>query len=86
MGEQISSRLVNETSATINKAKAQTLATKIRDEFTNPHNFIWKKGKFKLGYQAPEFGLNLSILALNETAGIEVIKKVVKPTESTYKE
>ena len=30
--------------------------------------------------------MNLSILALNETAGIEVIKKVVNLTESSYKE
>ena len=86
MEGQISFRLVNETSATMNKLKAQTLASKIRDEFTDPHNFIWQKGKFKLGYQEPESGLNLSILALNETAGIEVIKKVVNLTDSSYKE
>ena len=86
MEGQISLRLVNETSATMTKAKAQTIANKIKQEFTTPNNFIWKKGKFKLVYQEPEFGLNLSILALNEAEGIQVIKKVVEIANSTYKE
>ncbi len=86
MEGQISFRLVNETSQTMTKTKAQTIANKIRQEFATPSNFLWKKGKLKLVYQEPEFGLNLSILAINENEGIQVIKRVVAIVNSTYKE
>jgi len=85
MEGQISFRLVNETSSTINQVKANALAKKIEKELATPNNFIWKKGKIKLIYQEPEFGLNLSILALTKAEGIEVIKKVVNIVDSDYK-
>lgn len=84
MEGQISFRLVNETSATITKAKAQDLAEAIRDNMTVPSNFIWKKGKIKLIYQDPQYGLNLNIMALNKAEGLIVIQKMIAIVGATY--
>lgn len=84
MEGQISFRLVNETSASMTKAKAQNLAEIIRSNMTVPSNFIWKKGKYKLIYKDPQYGLNLNIMALNKTEGLKLIHKLIAIVEAEY--
>ncbi|ELS04812.1 hypothetical protein Xen7305DRAFT_00045480 [Xenococcus sp. PCC 7305] len=81
---QISFRLVNETSATMTKAKAQNIAEAIRDAMVGTAPFVWKKGKYKLIYKDPEFGLNLNIMALNETEGLAVVQKMITIVGASY--
>lgn len=84
MEGQISFRLVNETSASITREKAQDIAAIIREQMTVPHNFIWKKGKYKLIYKDPERGLNLNIMALNKTEGLKLINKMITIVGAEY--
>ena len=84
MEGQISFRLPNETSATMNKEKAMNIAERIRSSMVGESNFVWKKGKFKLIYKDPTFGLNLNIMALNKTEGLIVIDKLINITEAVY--
>ena len=83
---EIGFRIVDETSTTMTELKAKTLATKIKNEFAVGNGYIWKKGKHKVTYKDPEVGVDLRILALNETEGIEVVKKVLDVVDGIYDE
>lgn len=81
---QISFRLVNETSATMTESKARALALKLKNEFALNNGYIWKKGKFKCVYKDVSNGLDLSILSISKTEGIEVIQKMCDVTDAIY--
>ena len=81
---QISFRLINETSATMSETKARLLATKIKNEFALNNGYIWKKGKLKCVYQDFTNGLDLRVLSLSETEGIEVINKIIDVVGANY--
>lgn len=81
---EISFRLITETSATMTETKARLLASKIKNEFAINNGYIWKKGKIKCVYQDFDNGLDLRLLCLNETEGIEVINKVCDVVQSPY--
>jgi hypothetical protein len=83
---QIGIRLVDETSATMTEAKGRAWAVKIKREFSANNGYIWKKGKVKCVCKDPASGLDLQILALNETEGIEVIKKIYDLVDKPYDE
>lgn len=73
---EITFRLRNETTSTITQAKAQAIATRIRQTFATPP-FVWRKGVDKLVYKDREKGYNLSILARNEAAGKTLIENIL---------
>ncbi|PHJ62794.1 hypothetical protein VF14_26865 [Nostoc linckia z18] len=73
---EITFRLMNETSATISRAKAEVLASAIKREFTNPI-FVWEKGWYKYTYQDVERGYDLRLLVKSKTEGVRVTKKIL---------
>lgn len=81
---ELTFRLPNETSATLTKTNAVTLAKKIKQEFATGNGYVWKKGKYKLVYKDPELGIDSRILAISEAEGIEVIKKLLNVTGGVY--
>lgn len=86
MEGEISFRLINETSETMTEAKAKALALDIKRELATGNGYIWKKGKYRIICKDPANGLNQSVLALNETEGIELIKKLYDIIEKPYNE
>lgn len=81
---ELTFRLPNETSATMTKAKAKAIALKIKQEFATANGYVWKKGKYKVVYKDPEYGIDSRILALSEAEGIEVIKKLLDVVGAVY--
>ncbi|NET37191.1 MAG: hypothetical protein F6K19_35070 [Cyanothece sp. SIO1E1] len=73
---EITFRLMNETSETITRFKAEQLATRIRQEFATPL-YVWRKGWFKCTYKDIDRGYDLRILARSRQEGVEVIRKVL---------
>lgn len=74
---EITFRLMNETSESINRSKAVTLALNIKQEFTRPQLFTWRKGWFKATYQDLERGYDLRLLVRDELAAKDLCRKVV---------
>lgn len=72
--QECSFRLMNETTETISKSKLQSLAQVIRAKFWS-YNF--NKGKIKVTYVEPKKGYRLSVNAVSETEGIDLIKDVL---------
>lgn len=72
---QISFRLMNESSLTMNHAKAEQLATRIHTVF---RNFMWEKGTKKYSYVDETNGYHLLLYANSEAVAIGVIEKVVE--------
>lgn len=81
---QISFRLINETSETMTETKGRALALKIKNEFTPNNGYIWKKGKLKCVYKDFKNGLDLSILSISKTEGVEIIQKMCDVVDATY--
>lgn len=81
---EVTFRMPNETSSSITRTDAIALARKIKAEFAVGNGYIWKKGKLKFTYKDPEHGIDSRILALNETEGINLIKKVCDVTGAVY--
>ena len=82
---QISFRLITETGATLTRAKAEIIADNIKAAFAEPDKFVWKKGKYKLIYKDPNYGLNLNIMALNKEEGLKLISRMIILTAAEYK-
>lgn len=74
---EISFRLMNESSSTMNRSKAEILAASIKREFTNP-TFIWEKGWYKYTYKDIERGYNLSLLVKSKEEGIRIARKILE--------
>ena len=74
---EISFRLVNELSGTINQTEALRLARILQTEFTTSNGFRWQKGRLKVSYKKPEQGYSMVISAYSEAEGIRVIRKVL---------
>ncbi|MHC5826434.1 MAG: hypothetical protein ACYT04_63880, partial [Nostoc sp.] len=53
---EISWRLVNETSATINQNKAHSIALRIKEVFAEGQGFIWERGTIQVTYRDPLHG------------------------------
>ena len=81
---ELTFRLPNETSATMTKTNAKALALKIKQEFATGNGYVWKKGKYKVVYKDPEYGLDSRILAISEAEGIEVVKKLCDTVGAVY--
>lgn len=73
---EITFRLMNETSETITRTKAEQLARAIKQELAIPI-FTWEKGWFKATYLEPEKGYDLRILVKSQAEGERVIRKIL---------
>lgn len=73
---EISFRLMDKTSATINRAEAERLAAAIKREFTNPV-FIWEKGWYKYTYLDLERGYDLRLLVKSKPEGERITRKIL---------
>ncbi len=75
---EISFRLMDETSESITRTKALTLANKIKQEMVDGGKEIYfNKGKNIVNYNDRKHGLALQIYALNESEGEKIIKKIL---------
>lgn len=74
---EITFRLINETSETISRTKAEKLARDIKREFATPI-FTWEKGWFKATYLDSNKGYDLRLFVKSRTEGERVIKQVLK--------
>ncbi|PHJ54495.1 hypothetical protein VF14_35210 [Nostoc linckia z18] len=73
---EITFRLMDETSETISRAKAETLARNIKSVFATPL-FTWNKGKFKCTYFDTARGYELKLLVTNKAEGERIIRAVL---------
>ncbi len=80
---QITFRLMDETSETISRAKAERLARDIKREFGTPLE-RWEKGRFKCTYQDAVRGYDLRLLVKNRTEGERLVRKVLGVQGHTY--
>lgn len=80
----ISYRLINETSSTITEADLLRIGNRIKAEFGASNGYRWSKGKILVTYKNLADGLNLQIYALNESEGIQVIRKVCDCAQQSY--
>lgn len=81
---EISFRLMDETEETITKAKLQTLARAIKNEFALGAGYTFNKGKLIATYIDKTNGYFFQVYVLNETQGVEVIRKVLSIRNHTY--
>ena len=82
---EISFRLMDETSSSINRTKAEALARKVKQEFATPL-FVWEKGWYYCSYRDLEHGYQLKLLVKSETEGRRVVKQVLKIQSHSFKE
>lgn len=80
---EITFRLVNESSDTISRTKAEKLAREIKNEFAKPI-FTWEKGWYKSTYLDLENGYDLRILVKSKTEGERIVKQVLKIQNHTF--
>lgn len=81
---EISFRLMNESTETITKANLETLATKIKSEFALGQGYTFNKGKIIAHYRDKTLGYYLRLYVVNETEGVEVVKKVLDIQNHSY--
>lgn len=74
---EVSFRLINETSESISKSQAQSLATKINSLFGGGSGYRWHKGRVKCIYRDVSKGYNFTIHAYSESEGKRVIEQVL---------
>ncbi|MBW4556410.1 MAG: hypothetical protein KME59_10800 [Trichormus sp. ATA11-4-KO1] len=80
---EITFRLVNESSSTISRAKAEALARDIKREFANPI-FVWEKGWYKYTYLDLERGYDLRLLVKSKAEGIRITRQVLQIQGHTF--
>lgn len=74
---EISFRLTGESETTYTPAKAQLLATEIKNHFGGSTGFKWNKGKVICVYEDKQHGYHLRIYAQNYEEGERVIRQVL---------
>lgn len=74
---EITFRLMDETSASMTRAKAEILALKIKNEFADPI-FVWEKGWYKYTYLDTENGYDLRLFVKTKLEGIRIAKQILK--------
>jgi hypothetical protein len=80
---EITFRLMNETSETITRTKAEQLAKNIKREFGTPI-FVWEKGWYKATYLDAVHGYDLRLLVKSKLEAIRIIKQVLQIQSHTY--
>jgi len=74
---EISFRLMNQSSVTIQKTELTTLANKIKTEFGAANGYIWKKGRKLYSYTEKDKGYQLQLLCRDEATAKELINKIL---------
>lgn len=80
---EITFRLMDETSETITRTKAEQLAKNIKREFGTPI-FVWEKGWYKATYLDVAHGYDLRLLVKSKLEAIRIIKQVLQIQSHTY--
>lgn len=83
---EITFRLMNETSATMSRFKAETWATKIKNELAIPTPFVWEKGWFKATYLDSENGYDFRLLVKSKAEGERIVRAMVGLNNNSYKD
>lgn len=78
---QISFRLMNETTASITKAKLQQLGERIKTLFGGEEPFQWHKGKNEYIYYDQNEGYDFRILAVSNVEAKKIITRVMEIQE-----
>lgn len=73
---EITFRVMNESSETISRTDAETLARAIKNTFATPP-FTWNKGKFKCTYSDKERGYELKLLVTSKAEGERIVRAVL---------
>ncbi|BAY77952.1 hypothetical protein NIES25_44220 [Nostoc linckia NIES-25] len=73
---EITFRLMNESSESINRTNAETLARAIKNVFATPP-FTWNKGHFKCTYSDKERGYELKLLVTSKAEGERIVRAVL---------
>lgn len=73
---EITFKLMDESSETISRAKAETLARAIKQELATPV-FTWEKGWYKSTYLDIERGYDLRLFVKNKAEGERVVRKIL---------
>lgn len=77
---------IDETNATITRAKIETIANKIKLEFGGTTPYTWDKGKYICWYKDKENFYDFQIYALNGTMGKNLIQKIIGMNNHSYDE
>ncbi|MEH2014910.1 hypothetical protein [Nostoc sp.] len=83
---EISWRLVNETSATINQSKAHSIALRIKEVFAEGQGFTWERGPLQVTYRDPPHGVRFSLFVASQAEAIRVIERVLEVAEVAFNE
>lgn len=83
---RISSRLMNETNATLTDANVRTLATQIKNELALPRPYTFDKGKYLCKYVDKENGYDLQLYTVSDAEGEQVARKIVGIRNHTFSE
>ncbi|MEH2425872.1 MAG: hypothetical protein V7K48_34725 [Nostoc sp.] len=83
---EISWRLVNETSASINKTQANLIALRIKEVFAEGQGFTWEKGTLQVTYRDPLHGIRFSLFVASQAEAIRVIERVLEVAEVAFNE
>lgn len=83
---QMTFRLMNFTSATINKSEALILAEKIKVAFGEGSGFTYEKGPNKYTYKDPVNGYDFRLLTISKAEAIRVIETVLEIQGHTFDE
>lgn len=81
---EITFRLIDESSESISRAKAEKLAKDIKREFTSP-TFIWEKGWYKYTYKDIDLGYDFCLLVKSKAEGERIVRKVLEIQSHTFK-
>lgn len=73
---EITFRIMNETSETINRTRAESLARAIKNELAVPA-LVWEKGWYKYTYLDNEHGYDFRLLVKSKSEGERIVKKVL---------
>lgn len=80
---EITFRLMDESSETITRTKAEQLAKNIKREFGTPI-FLWEKGWYKATYLDVIRGYDLRLLVKSKLEAIRIVKQVLQIQGHTY--
>ena len=83
---EISWRLVNETSATMNQGKAHSIALRIKEVFAEGQGFTWERGTLHVSYRDLPHGVRFSAFAASQAEALRVFQIVLEVADIPFNE
>lgn len=80
---EISFRLMNESSTTIQRQELINLANKIKAEFGAANGYVWRKGRKLFSYTDKERGYQLQLICRDENDAKQLVNKVLDLQDHT---